>query len=82
MQTMPRVNLPPHGVIRMSQVHQRKGHRWRKGRVPVTGDTAPLARGAGPDCGRTPHFDGIQDGTATYTVGSGHSTFVPVDHPS
>jgi alpha-L-rhamnosidase len=45
--------------------------------VPVTGHRAPEAHGAGPGGTSAPHFDGVRDGYAVYTVGSGHATFTP-----
>jgi alpha-L-rhamnosidase len=40
--------------------------------VPVAGGAAPRATGTAP-----PRLEGIANGIATYTVGSGHSTFTP-----
>ena len=45
--------------------------------VPVTGDRAPKAHGAGPGSAGAPRFEGVKDGYAIYTVGSGHATFTP-----
>jgi alpha-L-rhamnosidase len=45
--------------------------------VPVTGHQVPLVSGAGPDGAKSPRFEGVKDGTALYSVGSGHSTFSP-----
>ncbi|MFI1093861.1 family 78 glycoside hydrolase catalytic domain [Streptomyces sp. NPDC020917] len=45
--------------------------------VPVTGEKAPHAVGAGPDGADGPRLEGIHDGVAVYTVGSGHSAFTP-----
>ncbi|WP_433727163.1 family 78 glycoside hydrolase catalytic domain [Actinoplanes sp. CA-051413] len=43
--------------------------------VPVSGRTPPRATGG-------PRLEGVHDGVATYTVGSGHSTFIPRKDPS
>ncbi|MFE4676307.1 family 78 glycoside hydrolase catalytic domain [Streptomyces sp. NPDC056723] len=45
--------------------------------VPVKGDAAPHALGAGPGGADAPRLEGVHDGVAVYTVGSGHSTFAP-----
>ena len=45
--------------------------------VPVVGATAPHATGSGG-----PRLSGVGDGVATYTVGSGRSTFTPPEKPA
>ncbi|MFK4264420.1 family 78 glycoside hydrolase catalytic domain [Streptomyces milbemycinicus] len=45
--------------------------------VPLADGRVPKASGAGPDGASAPRFEGVRNGRAIYTVGSGHSTFTP-----
>jgi alpha-L-rhamnosidase len=45
--------------------------------VPVSGNRAPHVQGAGPHGAGAPRLEGFRDGCAVYTVGSGHTAFVP-----